>query len=114
MDALRKVSESNRNEVAVGSPMPTECEYLPAHLGGSKQSCYSVRIPNRCSCTTMQVQGHLNERQREKVHMHPDDILRQQAQALYNDVYVTLVYTVATLRPLGNTGRSSSEAREDD
>ena len=56
----------------------------------------------------------MNERQREKVHMHHDDILRQQAQALYNDVYVTLVYTVATLRPLGNTGRSSSEAREDD
>ena len=46
--------------------------------------------------------------------MHHDDILRQQAQALYNDVYVTLVYTVATLRPQGNTGRSSSEVFEDE
>ena len=104
----------NRNLVAVGSPMQTQCEHLPACLGGSNHWRYSVRIPNRSSCTTMQVQGHLNERQREKAHMHPDESLGQEAQALCNDLYVTLVYTVATLRPLGNTGRASSEAGEDE
>ena len=63
-----------------------------------------------CKC-----QGHLKEREREKGTGTSTLIYRSIRHELVSvDVYVILIYTVGSLRPLGNPGMPSSMAEEDE